>query len=179
VQGAAITVDKYLLICASAFAMVGAFHDLRSRRIPNRLTLGAIAAGLVVRGASGGWLGLASAAAGAAIAGGFLFLFFLAGGLGGGDVKLMAAVGAWAGAAQVIPILLAAAIAGGVLAVFAIIAGGRTLRNTAALLRHHFTFGLQRHPQINVQYSNSARVPFGIAIALGALFCAGSTFLRR
>jgi prepilin peptidase CpaA len=177
-----MTVDKYLLICASALAMVGAFHDLRSRRIPNRLTLGAIAAGLVVRAASGGWLGLASAAAGAAIAGGFLLLFFLAGGLGGGDVKLMAAVGAWAGAAQVIPILLAAAIAGGVLAVFAIIAGGsvgRTLRNTAVLLRHHFAFGLQRHPQINVQESNSARVPFGIAIALGALFCAGNTFLRR
>jgi prepilin peptidase CpaA len=175
-------VDRYLLICASAFAAIGAFHDVRSRRIPNRLTLGAIAAGLAVRGAFGGWWGLASAATGAAIAGGFFFLFFLAGGMGGGDVKLTAAVGAWVGTGQVIPVLIAAAIAGGILAIFSIVVNrniGRTLRNTVALLRHHLTFGLRPHSQINIQESNSARVPFGIAIALGTLFCAGSAFLRR
>ncbi len=174
--------DKYLLVCASVIAMAGAIHDARSRRIPNRLTFTAIAAGFAVRAAVGGWLGLESAIWGALIAGGFFFLFFIVGGMGGGDVKLMAAVGAWVGMNQVVPILLAAALAGRVLAIVYMIADGsvgRTLRNSIVLLHHHLTFGLVPHPQINVQESGTTRVPFGIAIAMGTLFCAGSALLRR
>ncbi len=174
--------DKYLLLCASAIAMVGAIHDARSRRIPNQLTFTAIAAGFVVRAAVGGWLGLESAAWGALLAGGIFFLFFVVGGMGGGDMKLMAAVGAWAGVQQVTPILLAAALAGGVLAIGYMIADGtvgRTLSNSIILVRHHLTSGLRPHPQINVQESGTTRVPFGIAIAIGTLFCAGSALLRR
>ena len=174
--------DKYLLICASAVALAGAIHDARSRRIPNRLTFTAIATGFAVRAAVGGWLGLESAIWGALAAGGVFFLLFVVGGMGGGDVKLMAAVGAWAGMNQVVPILLAAALAGGVLAIVYMIADGnvsRTLRNSIVLLHHHLTFGLVPHPQINVQESGTTRVPFGIAIAMGTLFCAGSALLRR
>jgi prepilin peptidase CpaA len=174
--------DKYLLICASVVALAGAFHDARSRRIPNRLTYAAIAAGFAVRAALGGWLGLESAVWGALAAGGVFFLLFVVGGMGGGDVKLMAAVGAWAGLNQAVPILLAAALAGGVLAIVYMIANrsvGRTLLNSVVLVRHHLTFGLSPHPQINVQESGTTRVPFGIAIAMGTLFCAGSALLRR
>jgi prepilin peptidase CpaA len=175
-------VDKYFLICASVVATVGAIRDARSRIIPNRLTLSALAVGFAVRGAIGGWSGLGSSVAAALVAGGFFFLFFLAGGMGGGDVKLMSAVGAWVGTGQVIPVLVAAAIAGGFLAVYYLVIDGsigRTFRNTAVLLRHHITFGISPHPQINVQQANLTRVPFGLAIALGTLFCAGSAFLRR
>ena len=174
--------DKYLLFCAAAIAMAGAIHDARSRRIPNQLTLTAIVAGFAVRAVVGRWLGLESAVWGALLAGGIFFLFFVVGGMGGGDVKLMAAVGAWAGVKQVTPVLLAAALSGGVLAVIYMIADGtisRTLRNSLVLVRHHLTFGLRPHPQINVQNSGTTRVPFGIAIAAGTLFCAGSALLRR
>ena len=174
--------DKYLLLCASAIAMAGAIHDARSRRIPNQLTLTAIAAGFELRAVVGGWLGLESAVWGALLGGGIFFLFFVVGGMGGGDVKLMAAAGAWAGVQQVTPILLAAALAGGVLAVFYMIADGtvgRTFCNSLIVVRHHLTSGLRPHPQINVRESGTTRVPFGIAIAIGTLFCAGSTLLRR
>ncbi len=123
-----------------------------------------------------------SAAWGALIAGGIFFLFFVVGGMGGGDVKLMAAVGAWAGVKHVTPILVAAALAGGVLAILYMIADGtvgRTLRNTVILIRHHLSLGIRPHPQINVQESGTTRIPFGIAIAVGTLFCAGSALLRR
>jgi len=177
-----IIVDKYFLICASAIATVGALRDAQSRIIPNRLTLSALAVGFAVRAAIGGWSGLASSAAAALIAGGFFLLFFLAGGMGGGDVKLMSAVGAWVGTSQVIPVLLSSAIAGGILAVYYLIVDGsmsRTVRNTAVLLRHHMRSGATPHPQINVQQVNLTRVPFGLAIAMGTVFCAGSAFLRR
>ena len=174
--------DKYFLICASLVATVGAIRDARSRIIPNRLTLTALAVGFAVRGAVGGWYGFGNSVAGALIAGGFFFLFFLAGGMGGGDVKLMSAVGAWVGTSQVISVLVSAAIAGGILAVYYLILDGsmiRTVRNTAVLLRHHMSSGAIPHPQINVQQANLTRVPFGLAIALGTVFCAGSAFLRR
>ena len=174
--------DKYFLICAAVVATVGAIRDARSRKIPNRLTFTALAVGLAVRAAIGGWPGLGSAIVAALVAGGFFFLFFLAGGMGGGDVKLMSAVGAWVGTGQVIPVLVAAAIAGGFLAVCYLIKDGsigHTIRNTAVLLRHHITFGISPHHEINVQQANLTRVPFGLAIALGTLFCAGSAFLRR
>ena len=162
--------------------MAGAFHDARSRRIPNQLTLPAIIAGFGARAALGGWLGLESAVWGALLAGGIFFLLFVIGGMGGGDVKLMAAVGAWAGVAQVTPILLASALAGGLLAIFYMVAYGtifRTLRNTIVLAQHHLTSGLRPHPELNVQESGTTRVPFGVAIAAGTLFCAASAFLRR
>lgn len=174
--------DKYLLLCASAIAMAGAVHDFRSRRIPNKLTLTGLATGIAVSGVANGWQGLESSIWGALLGGGIFFLFFVVGGMGGGDVKLMAAVGAWAGVKQVTPILLAAALAGGVLAVVYMIADGtvgRTLRNTMTLVQHHLTLGFRSHPQINVQNSGTTRVPFGIAIAAGTLVCAGSVLLRR
>jgi prepilin peptidase CpaA len=174
--------DRYLLLGASVIAVAAAVHDARSRRIPNRLTLPAIAAGFLISAVAGGWPGLESAIWGALLGGGIFFLFFVVGGMGGGDVKLMAAVGAWAGLQQVTPILLASAVAGGIVAIVYMIAEGtvlRTLRNTLILVQHHATSGLRRHPEINVQDSDTTRVPFGVAIAIGTLFCAGSAFLRR
>lgn len=141
----------------------------------------ALAVGLVVRGAIEGWPGFGSAITATLVAGGFFFLFFLAGGMGGGDVKLISAVGAWAGIGQVIPVLVAAGIAGGFLAAYYLVVDGglgRTLRNTVELVRHHFVSGICPHPEINVRQAGMTRVPFGLAIAMGTLFCAGSAFFR-
>jgi len=176
------TVDKYFLVCAAVVAIAGAIGDAQSRKNPNRLTLSALAVGLLTRAAIEGWYGFGSAITAALVGGGVFYLFFLAGGLGGGDVKLMSAVGAWAGVSQVIPVLVAAAIAGGLLAAYYLVADGglgRTLRNTVELMRHHCVSGVSSHPEINVRQTSLTRVPFGLAIAMGTLFCAGSALLRR
>ncbi len=115
------------------------------------------------------------------LGGGIFFLLFLLGGMGGGDVKLMAAVGAWAGTAQAVAILIASAIVGGILAVCYIVLRRqmfRTLLNTAKLIRHHLSFGLKPHPSLNIRQPSSLRVPYGLAIALGTLYCVGITFWR-
>src|SRR5205814_1149319 len=100
------------MICALGLASVGALNDIRSGRIPNWLTYTSLAAALVVRGAIAGWPGLWSGLQGVALAGGLFLLLFLLGGMGGGDVKLMAAVAGWAGTAQVAALLIASALAG-------------------------------------------------------------------
>jgi hypothetical protein len=56
---------------------------------------------------------------------------------------------------------------------------GRTLRNTVQLICYRLTSGLQPHPELNVQSLGSQRVPFGVAIAVGALSCAGNAIWWR
>ena len=91
--------------------------DLRSRRIPNALTFGAAAAALVFHTVTAGVSGLQTAAFGW-IVGTALFLpFFLLGGMGGGDVKLLAALGAWLGPREAMWLAIYGSIAGGVLAI--------------------------------------------------------------
>ena len=174
--------ELYLLIGGVLVALVGAVTDVRSARIPNRLTYPAIVVALALRVSFLGLAGLKSGAFGMLAAGGlFLFLFVL-GAMGGGDMKLMAAVGAWVGSDEVMMLILAAALAGGVLAIGRIIFRnvlGETLRNTIRLIFFRFTSGLQPHPELNVQAPESQRVPFGVAIAVGALSCAGNAIWWR
>jgi prepilin signal peptidase PulO-like enzyme (type II secretory pathway) len=84
------------VLCAG----IGSVHDVRERRIPNRVTGPAMVAGLVLHTVLGGWHGLGDSALAGLIAGGIFLVFFLAGGMGAGDVKLMAAVGCIAGTAH-------------------------------------------------------------------------------
>jgi prepilin peptidase CpaA len=174
--------DKYFLIGALAIASVGAVKDVYGRRIPNWLTYSGILAGLMARGVFAGWPGLKGGLLGVLLAGGIFYLLFLLGGMGGGDVKLVAAVGAWAGTIQAGSVLIVAALAGGVLAVCYIVMHRQvreTLLNTMELVRHHATEGLQPHPVLNVQQPGTMRLPYGLAIAIGTLYCVGNAFWWR
>ncbi len=174
--------EKYFLVGAVLVALVGAVIDVRSARIPNRLTYTALLAALPLRTALLGLSGLKSGAIGMLVAGGLFSLLYMLGAMGGGDMKLMAAVGAWVGSKQVITLILAAALAGGVLAIGRIIFRnmvGQTLRNTMRLIYYRLTSGLQPHPELNVQSSGSQRVPYGVAIAVGALSCASNAIWWR
>jgi prepilin peptidase CpaA len=96
-------------------SLAAAVIDLRNRKIPNRLTLPLAAAGLLFAGLSGGWAG-----AGDSLAGFFalllpFFILFALQGTGAGDAKMMGAIGAWLGVQAGVVVLLAVAIAGGVL----------------------------------------------------------------
>lgn len=174
--------EKYFLVGAVVVALAGAVNDIRTGRIPNKLTYSALLAALILRTAVLGIFGLRSAVVGLLISGGLFLLLFAIGAMGGGDMKLMAAVGAWVGSTQVATLILAAAMAGGVLAVGRMISGksvSQTLRSTMHLVFYRLTSGMQPHPELNVQSSGSQRVPFGVAIAVGALCCAGKAIWWR
>lgn len=115
-----------VLLLILAIAVV---TDVRHRRVPNVLVLAGLLAGLLFHGlgpqvsgagglfstqpgALGGWRALGGAAAGL-----LLFLpFYLLRLLGAGDVKLLAVVGSFAGAAAFVNLALFVLLAGGLLA---------------------------------------------------------------
>jgi prepilin peptidase CpaA len=175
-------VDKYLLVCACTVAIAGAVCDARSRRIPNLLTLNALAAALITRALLGGWLELRAGLFGILVAGGTFLLIFLIRGMGGGDVKLIAAVGAWAGSGKALQIVIGVSIAGGLLVVYYLAfarARHRPAVNSLVMAQHDFASVTRTHPTVNSRESGPARVPFGVAIALGTLFCAGNPLWWR
>ena len=174
--------EKYFLIGAVLVASTGAVCDVRSARIPNWLTYSSLAAALVLRLAVSGWAGLEGGVVGVLVAGGIFLILFIMGAMGGGDLKLMASVGAWVGSGRVVTMLLAAAFAGGFLALAHVAFGRRarqTLWNLLELIRFRLTSGLRPHPLLNVRESGAARVPYGVAIAMATLYCAGSAIWWR
>lgn len=173
--------EKYFLVGALVVATVAAVKDVRARRIPNWLTYSGIAVALAVRPVLAGWPGLMDGLLGMLAAGGVFYLVFLMGGMGGGDVKLMAAVGAWAGTAQAMDVLITTAIAGGFLAIGYLAFNRRihiALSNTTELIRYHLVSGLQPHPVLNVHEPGALRIPYGLAIAIGTMYCTGTMFWR-
>lgn len=92
-----------LAAAVMAYTLTALVSDLKTRKIPNWLTVSSLALALVFHTAAGAWTGTgALAGLGAALAGfgvgfGLLLVLWLIGGGGGGDVKLMGALGAWLG----------------------------------------------------------------------------------
>lgn len=119
-----------LAVAATTPALIR--FDLRERRLPNRIVLPAIAAGLVA--VSLGWLFTGASPTGALVSGAAYFVFLLVlgltGGMGMGDVKLAAALGIAAGTLGVSVALLSpllAFLAGGVGGIVGLIRKRRTL----------------------------------------------------
>jgi prepilin peptidase CpaA len=174
--------EKYLLAGGLVCAVAGAYSDVRGGRIPNRLTYGALLTGVVARFFLSGWRGAVEGLLGALICGGVFLLFFVVGGMGAGDVKLMAAIGCWAGVREGLITLLATAIAGGLLAVGYMVfyrRASRTVRNLGSLFRFHLASGLQSHPEINLKSSEAIKIPYAVAIAIGTVYSMGLLLLRR
>jgi prepilin peptidase CpaA len=111
-----------------AVALGGAavIADLRSRRIPNWLSVSGVAAGILCGACNAGARGAAMAVAGAGAGFAAFLLFHLLGGLGGGDVKLMAAFGAFLGPSDVLTAAVIGALAGALLAMIVLLWRPRT-----------------------------------------------------
>ena len=164
--------DLIYLQSATFCAGIAAVTDLRSRRIPNWLTGSGFLLGLLLHFTLGGLRQTALALVSGVIAGGIFLLFCLAGGMGAGDMKLMAAVGCLAGVQSLSGILLATALLGALAAVLTTLFSGRlreTVANTCALLMHHGEHGLSAHPELNVRNASMLRLPYAIPIAGGCL----------
>jgi prepilin peptidase CpaA len=106
-----------LLLAASA-------TDIYGHRIPNWLTGPAALAGVIIQTAGSGAQGFLIGAAGLFLGLGLLTPFYLAGGMGGGDVKLLGAIGALLGPKAVFLAFLFSAVAGGFYALLVLLAHG-------------------------------------------------------
>lgn len=160
-----------------ALAAGAAWFDVRERRIPNPLTLGGFLAALALR-VPAGMEAVGAGLTGAGIAFGLSLVFFLAGGLGGGDVKLLTAFGAFLGPDRTWTALMVMAFVGGAMAAVQIARKG-DVREVAANIRTIFvtlgrrTFtgwkGEESEAALTLDTPGALTVPYGVAIAAGAV----------
>ena len=150
---------------------VSTFTDLRSRRIPNWLVLPFLAAGIVVSFVPHG-IGIVPSLEGMGL-GLLLFgIFAVMGGMGMGDVKLCAAIGAWVGPHQLVLALVLTGIAGGVMAlIWAALGGflGEMFTGTSNLLFGWKERGLKVDPEMKLSNPRARKMPYAPAIAIGTL----------
>jgi prepilin peptidase CpaA len=97
--------------------------DLRTRRIPNVLTFGGAAVGLVYAFTSHGFSGLLASLEGWGVGLALFLPMFLLGGMGAGDVKLLACLGAWVGPFEAVWVAIYLMVAGGVMGMITSLAG--------------------------------------------------------
>ena len=161
-----------LLTAACMVAVVAAAYDWRFRRIPNWLVGRAIVAALLFHLMSG-WHSLAACVLAGLLAGGVAFVFYLIKGMGAGDVKLLAAVGCWAGLHALPGLLIASALAGAALATAMAIHHrhlSNVLPNLLKLARHHRDEGLTPNRHLNITARNALSIPFALPVACGCIF---------
>ena len=102
-----------VIVCMAVFTAVAAVIDLRTRRIPNKLTVPVFLAGIVFQIGcmifanrfGSVWLAIADLLKAFAVGFGVLFVLWMIGGGGGGDVKLMGALSVWLGFDRTLAVL--------------------------------------------------------------------------
>lgn len=145
--------------------------DIRHRRLPNVLTLGGLAFALVWRAGWDGTDGLADAltAAGGCVL--FLLPPFFVRAAGAGDVKMLAACGAFLGARPLFLFLVSVSFAGFFVAMAMLVMRKATAPRLKHLLRCVFDWRYDRaagRAALPPKEDERVRVPFGVAIAVGA-----------
>jgi prepilin peptidase CpaA len=161
-------------VAAIVVALAGCYTDMRTRRIPNVLTFGAAAGALGYSLSAGGLTAMGWSAVGWVVGAAMFFPFFALGGIGGGDVKLMAALGAWLGPGPAVWLALFAALAGGPLALVLAFSRGyarQAFGNLWGLLSYWRVAGLKPHPGLTLESAGKGvpRLPYALPITVGLL----------
>lgn len=168
-------------IAAVLVAMVAGILDWRYRRIPNWLTVSGLIAGVALNTILYRWPGLRASLVGAALGLGLLLPFVLIRSLGAGDWKLAGALGACVGPRQLLSVLMVTILMAGVMALGAVIWTGRlkqTLANITHLLAALFSLRMPGS-EVSLDDPKSTKIPFGVAMAAAAIFCAVGKALGR
>jgi prepilin peptidase CpaA len=158
-----------------------AWSDLRTRRIPNFLNLGCLLTGLGYQLWAHSWTGLLDGLLGISLGFILLIFFYWKAGMGAGDVKALAALGAWLGVVQTLYLFIYMALAGVLVAAFFLWRRGFfkgrirqlwvSLVNRILLRPHHSTSrpaAAAAPPQEDI--------PYGLALALGMAILCGRSF---
>jgi prepilin peptidase CpaA len=163
-----------LLAGAVILATIAAWTDLRSRRIPNWLTVPGAIIGMAASTALGRWNGLKTSLLGLGLGLALLLPFVLLRSLGAGDWKLAGALGAFTGPGLLVDLLLGSIFVAGVMALALIIYKrrlGQTLRNIGHILFSLVTFRMPGR-QVSLDNPDSLKIPYGVALAFTALLFA-------
>jgi prepilin peptidase CpaA len=165
--------------------LIALIWDLSSRRIPNWLTVPMLATGLIwSTWMRGPWGFLDALAAALILALPYVLLFVFAGG-GGGDVKLMAAIGAWTGVLTGLLVLIMVAGSGVLMGIAVAMARGQfraVMGRVTGFAYHAMPIVARRAPLSQIQpipidAKTSPPMPYGVAIFAGVCMAMGGLFL--
>lgn len=167
-------------------------YDIKEKRIPNKLTFPAILLGMITAVIDSGLNGILFSISGFLVGLGVFFIPFIMGGIGAGDVKLMAAVGSILGWKLTVYSALLTAIAGGIIVIGYTIYTGKFIGMIKNMGIHFikrilyiiylatYSDGVySKYKSLNVSKTNEQKtyIPYGVAIALGTLIVlAGNHF---
>lgn len=163
-----------LVLALAALVVTAGIYDFRFRRIPNWLNLSGLILGLGLNLFFFGLHGGLRSIEGLALATGVYLPLYLLRGMGAGDVKLMAAVGALAGPANWFVIFVITSLLGAIAGVALAMAKGRlvsTCCNVYFMAKDLLQLRLPyaTNPEMDFRNSNSLRLPHGVVIALGCV----------
>ncbi len=150
-----------------ALFVSAAATDLKWKKIFNLQTYPAIICGILLHSLMAGWDGALFSFSGFLVGAALLLVFFLMGGVGAGDVKLLGAIGALKGTTFVLWTMFYTGLIGGAMAISIIIskgAAGKIFKNMFRFLRHPLTTQDEEAKKENLY------IPYGVAISIGCLW---------
>jgi prepilin peptidase CpaA len=162
--------DFFAIATIIAGTGIGAAIDLRTRRVPNPLTMGLAAIGVLYAAVGIGGVSIGASLEGLALGLALMLPGHLIGATGAGDVKLFAAAGAFVGPAHILTAFIYTALAGGAIAILISLWRRRlrqTVGDTALLIA---TRGMHA-PAIESPLQNN-RFAYAPAIAVGTMLVA-------
>lgn len=146
--------------------------DVRMRRIPNWLTFGSAVLAVLTHAMSSDGRGVTAGVMGW-LAGVALFLpVFALRGMGGGDVKLLGALGAWLGVPNVIWLAAYTSMVGGVLGIVVAVRSrylGTLVRNVGNLLRFWSLVGIKPLDSLTLEHGTGPRLAYAIPMLVGTV----------
>lgn len=151
--------------------LIAAWTDVRRRKIANWLTGGMILSGIIRSAALGGFAGAVHSVAGVFCGGAVPFVLFVIGAVGGGDVKLLAGVGAWLGPVPAFWVYVVQCLLSLVLILVQALVARRTMalfRNTA-VLACGIAQGCAGGPDGRALTSIDRPLPFAVPVAAATL----------
>lgn len=166
--------DNWRIWFVTITLVVAAVIDGYKLKVPNWLTVPFILSGLVVGFLTGGWAGLGYAFLGMIVGLALLLPAYAIGGMGAGDVKLLAGVGAWIGTMDTLYAFCVSAVVGGIIAVLMVLYRGEWKK-------HYYQFFAIGNEILTIRdpeklatiaadrKSSMMLLPYGIPIAIGTI----------
>ena len=157
--------DLFLIL----ILVISAYTDLSQRKIFNIVTFSAIVMGLVLNLLFFGWSGFLNSLLAFGV--GFLvfLIIYVLGGLGGGDVKLIGAIGAIKGFPFILDAMFLSIFTGGIFALLVMVWNGVLRRSLKNIFRLIVTFLFPGFKAETLKKENSQKIPYGFCIALGTI----------